>query len=129
MMSPALICFVEDSDLDFELGTMGVQLAKPDAEIVRAKCCTEGRRILKETVPQLILLDLNLSNCKGFELLKEIAESFPERLRQVVVFTTSSNPTDREMALRLGASDFQTKSPDPERYLLTIRQIVSKLLS
>lgn len=129
MISQTLICFVEDSDLDFELGTMGVQLANPHAKIVRAKCCAEGRRIIKEMVPQLILLDLNLPNCKGFELLKEIAESVPERLRQVVVFTTSSNPIDREMALQLGASDFQTKSPDPERYLLTIRQIVTKLLS
>ncbi|QDU73675.1 Transcriptional regulatory protein DegU [Bremerella volcania] len=128
-MSQAIVCFVEDSDLDYEVGTMAIRLAHPEAEIVRAKCCTEGRRIIEEFVPQLIFLDLNLTRCKGFELLTHLAESYPERLRQVVVLTTSSSPNDREMALKLGASDFYTKSPDPDQYLLTVRQIASKLLS
>lgn len=128
-MSQTLICFVEDSDLDYEVGVIAVQLEKPDAEIIRAKCCVEGRRLIEEFVPQLILLDLNLSNCQGFELLKQIAESFPDRLSRIVVLTTSSNPSDREMALKLGASGFYTKSSDPEHYLTTVRQITSNLIS
>lgn len=128
-MSQAVVCFVEDSDLDYEVGTMAVRLVLPQAEILRAKCCKEGRKLIEESVPQLIFLDLNLTRCKGFELLKQLADSIPDRLRQVVVLTTSSSPSDREMALKLGASDFYTKSPDPDQYMLTVRQIASKLLS
>lgn len=128
-MSQAVVCFVEDSDLDFEVGTMAVRLAIPHAEIVRAKCCKEGKKIIEDLVPHLIFLDLNLTRCKGFELLSQLAETFPGCLRQVVVLTTSSSPSDREMALKLGASDFYTKSPDPDQYSLTVRQIASKLLS
>lgn len=128
-MSQAIICFVEDSDLDYEVGTMAVRLVHPNAEIVRAKCCAEGKRIIEELVPHLILLDLNLTRCKGFELLAQLAETLPERLRRVVVLTTSSSPADREMALKLGAADFYTKSPDPDQYMLTVRQIASELTS
>jgi len=128
-MSQMVVCFVEDSDLDFEVGTIGVLSELPNAEIIRAKCCTEGRKVIEEFVPQLIFLDLNLTRCKGFELLQQIAETFPERLRQIVVLTTSSNPSDREMALKLGAFGFYTKSTDPDQYVSTVRQIASRLLS
>ncbi|MEW4564854.1 response regulator [Bremerella sp. JC770] len=128
-MSPATVCFIEDSDLDFEVGMIAVHQANPNAQIIRAKCCNEGRKIIAESVPQLIFLDLNLTRCKGFELLAQLAETFPECLRRVVVLTTSSNAVDRETALKLGASEFYTKSPDPDQYLRTVSTIVSKLLS
>ncbi|MFN3152549.1 response regulator [Bremerella sp.] len=128
-MSQGIVCFVEDSDLDYEVGMMAVRLEHPHVEIVRAKCCTEGKKIIEERVPKLVFLDLNLARCKGFELLAHLADTFPECLRQIVVLTTSSSPSDREMALKLGASDFYTKSPDPDQYLSTVRKIASKLLS
>ncbi len=124
-MPPTLVCFVEDSDLDFELGRMAIQLENPLTKILRAKCCREGMKIVEDNTPELTILDLNLPGCDGFRILKHIAQSIPDQLRRIVVFTTSSNPRDRSMALELGVSDFQTKSSDPEEYLRTVRRMMS----
>lgn len=124
-MIPMLVCFVEDSDLDFELGRMAIQMENPLTKILRAKCCQEGMKIVEDNTPQLTILDLNLPGCDGFRILKHIAKSIPDQLRRIVVFTTSSNPKDRAMALELGVCDFQTKSSDPEEYLKTVRRMMS----
>lgn len=126
-MSPILVCFIEDSDLDFELGQMAVQLENPLTKIIRAKCCQEGMKIVEDNSPQLTFLDLNLPGCDGFRILKHIAKSIPDQLRRIVVFTTSSNPQDRTRARELGVSNFQTKSSDPEEYLMTVRRILASL--
>lgn len=126
-MSPILVCFVEDSDLDFELGRMAIQLENPLTQILRAKSCQDGMKIVEDNDPQLTILDLNLPGCDGFRILKHFAQSIPDRLRRIVVFTTSSNPQDRTRALELGVSDFQTKSTDPEEYLQTVRRMMASL--
>jgi len=122
-----LVCFIEDSDLDFELGQMAVQLENPLTKIIRAKCCQEGMKIVEDNSPQLTFLDLNLPGCDGFRILKHIAKSIPDQLRRIVVFTTSSNPQDRTRAMELGVSNFQTKSSDPEEYLMTVRRVLASL--
>lgn len=126
-MSPMLVCFIEDSDLDFELGQMAVQLENPLTKIIRAKCCHEGMKIVEDNSPQLTFLDLNLPGCDGFRILKHIAKSIPDQLRRIVVFTTSSNPQDRTRAMEMGVSNFQTKSSDPEEYLMTVRRVLASL--
>lgn len=126
-MSPMLVCFIEDSDLDFELGQMAVQLENPLTKIIRAKGCQDGMKIVHDNSPQLTFLDLNLPGCDGFRILKHIAKSIPDQLRRIVVFTTSSNPQDRARALELGVSNFQTKSSDPEEYLMTVRRVLASL--
>lgn len=128
-MSPVVVCFIEDSDLDYEMGMMAISSENPSAQVIRAIGCPDGQKLLAENAPQLIFLDLNLARCNGLELLRHISERYPDRLKSVVVFTTSSNPQDRAMALNLGAADFQVKSTDPNTYLKTVQSIASRLLN
>jgi CheY-like chemotaxis protein len=64
-----------------------------------------------ETMPSLIMLDLNMPGKDGREVLKEIKGS--ERFRQIpiIVFTTSGSQKDKQTAYDLGANCFITK-PD-----------------
>ena len=62
-----------------------------------------------KTNPQLIFLDLNMPRMNGKSFLKEIKSSQELESIPVIVYSTSSNPTDVEEAKALGAKDFITK--------------------
>jgi DNA-binding response OmpR family regulator len=61
------------------------------------------------SLPHLIVLDLNLPAAAGPDVLASIKSD--ERLREVpvMVLTGSSQPEDRELSLKLGATSFYTK--------------------
>lgn len=60
-------------------------------------------------LPQLIFLDLNMPRMNGKRFLKEIKSSGQYRSIPVIVYSTSSNPTDVEETKQLGATEFVTK--------------------
>jgi CheY-like chemotaxis protein len=65
----------------------------------------------KDSMPALIMLDLNMPGKDGREVLKEIKSS--ERFKHIptIVFTTSGSQKDKQTAYELGANCFITK-PD-----------------
>ncbi|MGE5432814.1 MAG: response regulator [Syntrophomonadaceae bacterium] len=66
--------------------------------------------------PDLIILDLNLPQKNGFELLSEIRANERFSSIPVVVFTSSNNAADRKAVLSLGANDYVSKSMDLDEY-------------
>jgi CheY-like chemotaxis protein len=62
--------------------------------------------------PDIIFLDLNMPVMNGFECLTYLQKDAEFKKIPVVVFTTSSNPNDKERAQKLGAKLFVTKPPD-----------------
>lgn len=62
-----------------------------------------------KTAPQLIFLDLNMPRMNGKSFLKEIKSSQQLQSIPVIVYSTSSNPSDIEETKSLGAKDFITK--------------------
>jgi len=61
------------------------------------------------TIPDLILLDLNMPLMDGFEVLKEIRKYPHLQKIPLFVITTSRNTDDGHKALELGANGFYTK--------------------
>ena len=62
--------------------------------------------------PDIIFLDLNMPVMNGFECLTYLQMDVEFKKIPVVVFTTSSNPNDKEKAKKLGAKLFVTKPSD-----------------
>jgi chemotaxis family two-component system response regulator Rcp1 len=81
----------------------------------------EGYREAKR--PDLILLDLGLPVISGYDLLKELKGQSGYADIPVFVLTTSSNPSDSDRCLSLGADGFLTKPSNLEGY----RALVQKL--
>lgn len=69
-----------------------------------------------ETIPDLIITDLNLPYKNGFELLSEIKLNQRYNNVPVVVFTSSNNENDKALAIKLGANVYASKSLDLEEY-------------
>jgi CheY-like chemotaxis protein len=66
------------------------------------------------TIPSLIFLDINMPVMTGWEFLTKIKNN--ERVRNVpiVIFSTSSNKRDVNIAYDLGAESYCVKPDEPE---------------
>lgn len=69
-----------------------------------------------EYTPDLIILDLNLPQKNGFEILSEIRANKRYTDTPVVVFTSSYNAADKTAALNMGANSYVSKSMDLDVY-------------
>ena len=102
----------DDEDDQFLFETAFRQLIPP----VRVNLLSDGEELVSvleqsETLPDLIILDLNMPRLNGFETLRWLrSRPLYERL-PVVVLTTSSLVEDQQKALQLGANGFLTKPP------------------
>lgn len=95
---------------------------KDDAEIIEAP---DSRRAMQcvEANPdlELILLDLNLPDSSGFDVLAELRERHPAL--SVVMLSASNNRDDIARALDLGALGFIPKSAQREVMLSALKLI------
>lgn len=74
--------------------------------------------------PTLIFLDLNMPEMSGWQCLAKLKNDIYFQRIPVVMYSTSSHPRDKEIALDLGALGFITK-PSDFRLLKRILQSVA----
>jgi DNA-binding NarL/FixJ family response regulator len=83
-----------------------------------------GREVLplvREHRPGLVILDLNLPDIGGLELLRRLrAEQPPQR---VLVFTMHADPVFAARALEAGAAGYVSKTADPAELLEAVARI------
>ena len=112
----AVILLVEDDRVDI----MTVQRALKKTDISNPLCVArtgvEALGMLRgegypklEPTPSLILLDLNLPKMGGIEFLKELRADPELSAMQVIVLTSSNEPSDRDAALKYEVDDYIVK--------------------
>jgi DNA-binding NtrC family response regulator len=70
--------------------------------------------------PDIVLLDLNLPDADGLELLPSVKKHWPKT--EVVVLTGHATLDAAVTAIKLGAYDFQKKPFDPKALVLTLER-------
>lgn len=65
-------------------------------------------------LPDVVLLDLNLPYVPGLEVLRRIRADRAHDARTVAILTSSLHDADMSEAMRLGASHYLVKPPDPK---------------
>ena len=89
--------------------------------------CDEGESQSAST-PHLILLDINLPQHNGTEILQHIRQSRRFSSVPVIVFTSSDSPTDRLSATQLGAVRY-IKKPSLLDEFLAIGGVIREVLT
>lgn len=85
----------------------------------------EGMDKLRNLRPDLIILDLQLPDITGIEILKEINEGFDDV--QVLVLTGYGTVESAISAMKLGASDYLTKPISNDKLLITVEKNLKHL--
>jgi len=115
------ILLIEDDKFLREL--MNKKLLTLGFDVVSAADGESGLVMIKETKPDVVLLDLILPGINGFEVLEK-AKQDPEIANiPVVILSNLGQGEDIEKGLALGAKDFLVKAH------FTPQEIVNKLKS
>jgi CheY-like chemotaxis protein len=80
--------------------------------------------LLKNYVPDLLFLDLEMPFKNGLECLLEIRESASLQHLPVVVFSSTTRQSNIQTAYELGAHLFLVKSPTFSEYASSIRAVL-----
>lgn len=88
------------------------RLKKEGLETIHAKDGEEAIKILSETKPGLILLDIMLPKKSGFEVMEEIRSDPQLQIQDVpiVIISNLGQPEDIDKGKQLGAADYFIKA-------------------
>jgi two-component system response regulator AtoC len=101
---------------------LGEALRSWNYETVEAENVAEAKRIFANEEPRIVLLDIDLPDGSGLDVLNEIKEKNPETI--VVMITGSIDVPNTIAALRGGAYDFIGKPVKLEELRITLRNAI-----
>ena len=104
--------------------TVGMVLTGEDYDVETTQDGQEGLKIIADGDVDVVLLDVQLGNMSGLDMLETIrkAPNAPE----IIMMSGHAMLTDAVNATRLGAFDFLEKPLDRERLLLSVRNAVER---
>ena len=130
LWKPINILMVEDNPGDVRLTK---EALKDAALYINMHVAIDGEEALNylhqigshadASIPDLILLDLNLPKKNGFEVLEEIKTDIKLRHIPVVILTTSQSDEDILKAYGLHANCYVTKPVDLDQFLKVVEII------
>jgi two-component system phosphate regulon response regulator PhoB len=105
--------------LDYNLKSAG-------HEVVEASRGVDGLRLLRERIPDLVLLDLMLPDMPGTEVCRAIKDNAATRTLPVVMLTARGEEIDRVVGFEIGADDYITKPFSVRELVLRIRAVLRR---
>jgi two-component system repressor protein LuxO len=99
-------------------------LVKLDAELIDAQTGAAAEAVLRERIPDVVLLDLELPDTNGLEILRAIRRrGLPTA---VIVVTAHGSVKVAVEAMREGAYDFIIKPFAPDRLIVTVKNALER---
>ena len=120
----ANILVIEDEPAIQEL--IAVNLEHAGYRTMQAKSAEQAASLMRQTLPDLILLDWMLPGQSGVSLAKSLRQD--ERTRQVpiIMLTARSEEDAKITGLEAGADDYVTKPFSPRELLARIRAVLRR---
>lgn len=98
-------------------------LRREHYEVKTAETGSSGLMELAEFRPDLVLLDLMLPDCSGYDLCKEITA---RQTVPVIMLSAKNEIIDKVLGLELGAEDYMTKPFDNRELLARIKVVLRR---
>ena len=117
------ILLIEDEEIMIEL--LERKLLQEGYEVLVARDGEEGLRLMKESWPSLILLDIILPKMGGFDVLKEMERNPSLKKIPVIIISNSGQPVELSRAIKFGVKDWLIKTQFEPKELIdkVVRQI------
>jgi CheY-like chemotaxis protein len=117
---PPLILVVEDNLANLLLVRSVLRLA--EMTVVEAVTAAAARQLVRETTPDLVLMDVRLPDGDGLQLTRELKASPATASIPVLVLTAHAMKGDAEAAAAAGCDGFITKPIDTRTLAQEVRR-------
>jgi two-component system chemotaxis response regulator CheY len=100
-----------------------------DYEVTEAASGFEALRVLPRATFDLAVLDINMPDINGLELISFMRKTDAHKQTPLIVISTEASDRDRSRALELGANAFVPKPFTPEDLLAAVSRLLSSTAS
>ena len=122
-MVKRILC-VEDEEEMIDL--IRLILGRRGFEVKGATGGIEGLRLIREDLPDLVLLDLMMPDMDGWEVYQQMKADDRTRNIPVIVVTAKAQNIDRVLAMHIAkVDDYITKPFSPQELLMSVERVLS----
>jgi DNA-binding response OmpR family regulator len=100
---------------------IGALLRRIGYETSEAKTGPEALELATRLKPALVILEVNLEEVSGYEVCRELRDSFGSEISVIFVSAQRTTPSDRVAGLLVGADDYIVKPFDSDELLARVR--------
>lgn len=121
---PANILVVEDEPAIQELLALNITQAGHNA--MRALSAEQAQDLMRETIPDLILLDWMLPGMNGLEFARRLKSDTLTKSIPIIMLTARGEEYDKVRGLEVGADDYVTKPFSPRELNARIKAVLRR---
>jgi DNA-binding response OmpR family regulator len=122
--NPVTIVMIEDDEGHARLIERNIRRAGVSNRIEKFSTAREGMRFLaQDSGPVLVLLDLNLPDASGIDVLNFMRSRQTSRTAPVIVLTTTDDEEEVQRCYDLGCNAYITKPVDYQSFAAAIQQL------
>ena len=118
------VLYIEDDPVNFTLVERILEF-RPALKLMHARSGESGVELAQAYSPRLILLDLNLPDMHGSEVLRQLQREPATAQVPVVVLSADATPSQIERLLTAGARNYLTKPFDIDPFLAVVDEMVA----
>ena len=108
------------------LDVLDYNLSREGFLVTRARDGAEGLRAVRDTAPELVVLDLMLPVLDGIELCRAIKRDPSTRSIPVIMLTAKGDESDIVLGLGVGADDYVTKPFSPKELVARVKAVLRR---
>ena len=120
----ANILVVEDEPAIQELLTLNLQQA--GYQPLRAMSVEQAQQLMREAVPDLIILDWMLPGMSGIEFARRLKGDSATKTIPIIMLTAKGSESDKVRGLEVGADDYVTKPFSPRELLARVKAVLRR---
>src|SRR6195256_2587615 len=119
---PMKILIVDDHPVVVS-GCRSLFAADTSVKIDEASDAKSGQRAYFQKKPDVTIIDINLPDVSGFELMRRIRKDDPDA--KIIMFSMNDDPAFVVRAVELGAQGYVSKGDDPRVLVKAVRKVAA----
>jgi CheY-like chemotaxis protein len=123
--SQRVILLVDDDEDEHDIFLSALKSAEEDCTLISAISSDDALRILRNLIPDVIFLDINMPRITGIKCLEEIKKINKLSGVPVYIYSTGINSKEGQKAILLGAKDYIIKPNSINELGSVLREILS----
>jgi DNA-binding NarL/FixJ family response regulator len=120
--SPTKVLIVDDHPVVLS-GCRSLFAGDPSVKIEEASDAKSGHRAFIQKKPDVTVIDINLPDVSGFELMRRIRKDDPAA--RIIMFSMNYDPAFVVRAVELGAQGYVSKGDDPRVLVKAVRKVAA----